>query len=60
MEDTHEHLEEHLKSIIQSGPLGSIQFYQVNDSYFYLPQEGFCIIDAGIELRFPSGVISAA
>lgn len=60
MEDTHEHLEEHLKSIILSGPLRSIHFYQINDSYFYLPREGYCIIDAGIELRFPAGVISAA
>lgn len=60
MKDSHEYLEENLRSIIQSGSLQNINLYQVNDTFFELPDEGFWIIDAGIELKFSSGVISAA
>ncbi len=59
MKDSHKHSEELLKSIILSGPLQRIRFFQVNDSFFELSDEGYWIIDTGIELKFPSGIISA-
>ncbi len=52
--------EEQLKSIILSGSLLEITFYHVNDYFFELPDKGFWLIDGGMELRFPNGVISAA
>nr|WP_299384150.1 hypothetical protein [Allomuricauda sp.] len=60
MTKNHEDLERDLKSILQSGPLSSINFYQVNDNFFELNDEGYWVIDAGIELTFPGGVVSAA
>lgn len=52
--------EQQLKQIIHSGPLAEINFYQVNEVFFELPEDGYWLIDAGIELIFPSGTISAA
>ncbi len=53
-------LKQTLESIILSGPLMEVNFYQVNDSFFEFSNEGIWIIDTGIELKFPSGIISAA
>lgn len=52
--------EQHFKEILLSGPLQELNFYQVNDNFFEFSEEGYWIIDAGIELKFPSGIISAA
>jgi len=52
--------EEHFRQIINSGPLTEINFYQVNEAFFELPEDGYWLIDTGIELIFPSGAISAA
>mgnify|MGYP000066235401 CR=1 FL=1 len=59
MKNSQESLEEIIKSTILSGPLQEIKLYQVNNTFFELPSEGYWIIDTGIELRFPSGIISA-
>jgi len=59
MTRTHQDLENDLKSVLQSHPLSSITFYQINDNFFELTDEGFWIID-GIELTFPNGTVSAA
>ncbi|AXT59219.1 hypothetical protein D1816_02265 [Aquimarina sp. AD10] len=60
MTESIDELKQTLKSIILSGPLKEINFYQVNDNFFELSNEGIWIIDAGIELKFPSGIISTA
>lgn len=52
--------EEQIKQIITSGPLAKINFYQVNEVFFELSEDGYWLIDTGIELIFPSGTISAA
>jgi len=53
-------LKQTLESIMLSGSLMELNFYQVNDNFFELSNEGIWIIDAGIEFKFPSGIISAA
>ena len=52
--------QETINQILHSGPLLELNFYQVNDSFFELEEDGFWIIDTGIELKFPSGFVSAA
>lgn len=52
--------QEELKQILLSGPLQEVNFYNVNPIFFELIEEGFWIIDAGIELKFPAGTFSAA
>lgn len=53
-------MEKIIDRILYSGPLRELNFYQVNDSFFELVEKGFWIIDAGVELVFPSGIVSAA
>ena len=57
---THEQLENDLKAIIQSGPINELTFYQVNPNFFEFADEGYWIIDGGVEIKFPAGVVSAA
>ena len=52
--------QQNLKDILLSGALQEINFYQMNKHFFELPEEGFWVIDGGIELKFPSGIVSAA
>ncbi|MEM7186232.1 MAG: hypothetical protein AAF466_06205 [Bacteroidota bacterium] len=52
--------QQHLKDILYSGPLSGIKLFQVNDNFFELFREGYWIIDGGIELTLPGGVVSAA
>ena len=52
--------QEILQSILLSGPLQEVNFYQINDSFFELQEDGFWIIDTGIELKFPEGIVSAS
>lgn len=52
--------EQELKNILLSGPLKDVIMYNTNATFFELPEEGYWIIDTGIELVFPSGTISAA
>lgn len=52
--------QEILSRILHSGPLLELNFYQVNDNFFELMEEGFWIIDGGIELKFSGGIVSAA
>jgi len=49
-----------LKRILLSGPLQEITFYQVNDTFFEFPNDEVWIIDGGVELKFPYGIVSAA
>ncbi len=49
-----------LKRILFSSPLVELNFYQVNDNFFEFPEDGYWIIDAGVELKFRNGVVSAA
>lgn len=60
MTRTHEQLENDLKAIIQSGPMIEFTLYQVNPNFFEFVDEGYWIIDAGVEIKFPGGVVSAA
>ena len=52
--------QQHLKRILLSGPLQALNFYQVNGNFFEFQGDGYWIIDAGIELKFPYGIVSAA
>lgn len=49
-----------LSRILYSGPLLELSFYQVNDSFFELPEDELWVIDIGFELKFPGGIVSAA
>lgn len=49
-----------LKRILFSSPLVELNFYQVNDNFFEFPEDGYWIIDTGIELKFRDGIVSAA
>ena len=60
MVDNLKELKQKIESIAFSEALLEVNLYQVNDNFFELPDEGFWIIDAGIELKFLSGTISAA
>lgn len=60
MNQTHEQLENDLKTIIQSGPISDFTFYQVNPNFFEFADEGYWIVDGGVEIKFPAGVVSAA
>lgn len=60
MNQSHEQLENDLKAIIQSGPISELTFYQVNPNFFEFADEGYWIIDGGLEINFPAGVVSAA
>ena len=48
-----------LKRILFSSPLMELNFYQVNDSFFEFQEDGYWIIDTGIELKFRDGIVSA-
>lgn len=51
--------QEELEKILFSGPLKELNFYQVNDIFFEFPEDGYWIIDTGIELKFRDGIVSA-
>lgn len=53
-------LEESLREIIGSGPLQEIKLYHVNENFFEMSDKGYWLIDGGVELVFPEGVVSAA
>ncbi len=53
-------IREKLEPIINSGNLLDLKLYQVNDYFFQLPEKGLWIVDGGVELCFPKGVISLA
>jgi len=53
-------IQETINQILHSGPLLELNFYQLNDNFFELAEDGFWVIDTGIELKFPSGFVSAA
>ncbi len=53
-------IQEILSRILHSGRLLEINFYQINDNFFELMEEGFWIIDGGVELKFPGGIVSAS
>lgn len=48
-----------IKQIVQSGALRAINLYQVNENFFEVEDEGYWIIDGGVELIFTSGPVSA-
>lgn len=52
--------EQCLHEIIFSGALQEIKFYNVNELFFELQELGYWIIDAGVQLKFPKGYVSAA
>ncbi len=45
------------ETIIYSGDLISIKLFQVNEDYFYFEKDRKWIIDAGVELTFPKGIV---
>ena len=45
------------ETILNSGSLISIKLFQVNEEYFYFEKERKWIIDAGIALTFPEGIL---
>ena len=52
-----EHIQKELISICKSGKLQSLNIYNVNEYYFELNGKTQYIINGGIELHFPKGII---
>lgn len=46
------------EAIIKSGNLRELQLFQINDSYFEFEETQHWLIDGGIQLIFPKGVLT--